>query len=45
MSKQDQYTMTDPRTQYDNDGTHYNDDQPDPALDKKLDPSADQKHW
>ncbi|APD94518.1 NAD(P)-dependent oxidoreductase [Alteromonas mediterranea] len=41
MSKQDQYTMTDPRTQYNNDGTHYNDDQPDPALDKKLDPSAD----
>ena len=41
MSKQDQDTMTDPRTQYDSDHTHYNSDQPAPALDKKLDPSAD----
>ncbi|NDV91135.1 SDR family oxidoreductase [Alteromonas sp. 345S023] len=41
MSKQDQYTLQDPRTQYSAGDTHYNSNQPEPALDKKLDPTAD----
>jgi hypothetical protein len=41
MSKINQFTMQDPRYQYDVSDTHKNDDQPDPGLDEILSPKSD----
>ena len=41
MSKINQFTMQDPRYQYDVSNTHKNDDQPDPGLDEILSPKSD----
>ncbi|QJR80595.1 SDR family oxidoreductase [Alteromonas pelagimontana] len=41
MTEKNQYTMQDPREQYPLHNPKANDSQPEPALDKKLDPKAD----
>lgn len=41
MKASNQFTMQDPRKQYPIDNTHYDESQPDPALDAKLSPHAD----